>query len=136
MQTEVSTNSLDDSTRRLLGDGVVFCIVCNTVFQTHSNITVGPKTLLGHNALQINENVIQYTLYGVWHLNYAGKTDEHFFVNVFESRNIRVFAKKHIRVLCIKQLTLALLGAVYSFVYSEILDSLGILRKIGCKFYD
>ena len=34
MQTEVSTDSLYDSTRRLFGDGVVFRIACNTVFQT------------------------------------------------------------------------------------------------------
>jgi hypothetical protein len=33
MQTEVSRDSLDDSTRRLLGDGVVFRIAWNTVFQ-------------------------------------------------------------------------------------------------------
>ena len=65
MQTEVSTDSLDDSTRRLLGDGVVFRIAYNTVLQTHSNQTVGSNTLFGHNALQTNENVIQYTLYGV-----------------------------------------------------------------------
>ena len=51
MQTEVSTDSLDDSTRRLLGDGVVFRIAYNTVFQTHSNKTVGSNTLFGHNAL-------------------------------------------------------------------------------------
>ena len=36
MQTEVSRDSLDDSTRRLLGDGVVFRIAYNTVFQTHT----------------------------------------------------------------------------------------------------
>ena len=65
MQTEVSTDSLDDSTHRLLGDGVVFRIAYNTVFKTHSNKTVGSNTLFGHNALQTNENVIQYTLYGV-----------------------------------------------------------------------
>jgi len=65
MQTEVSRDSLDDSTRRLLGDGVVFRIAYNTVFQTHSNKTVGSNTLFGHNALQTNKNVIQYTLYGV-----------------------------------------------------------------------
>ena len=65
MQTEVSTDSLDDSTRRLLGDGVVFRIAYNTVFRTHSNKTVGSNTLFGHNALQTNENVIQYALYGV-----------------------------------------------------------------------
>ena len=59
MQTEVSTDSLDDSTRRLLGDGVVFRIACNTVFQTHSNNTVGSNTLFGHNILQINKNVTQ-----------------------------------------------------------------------------
>ena len=51
MQTEVSTDSLDDSTRRLLGDGVVFRIACNAVLQTHSNKTVGSNTLFGHNAL-------------------------------------------------------------------------------------
>jgi len=65
MQTEVSTDSLDDSTRRLLGDGVVFRIACNTVFQTHSNKTVGSNTLFGNNALQTNENVREHTLYGV-----------------------------------------------------------------------
>ena len=65
MQTEVSTDSLDDSTRRLLGDGVVFRIAYNKVFQTHSNKTVGSNTLVGHNALQTNKNVIQYALYGV-----------------------------------------------------------------------
>ena len=65
MQTEVSTDSLYDSTRRLLGDGVVFRIAYNTVFKTHSNKTVGSNTLFGHNALQTNENVIQYALYGV-----------------------------------------------------------------------
>ena len=58
MQTEVSTDSLDDSTRRLLGDGVVFRITYNIVFQTHSNKTVGSNTLFGQNALQRNENVI------------------------------------------------------------------------------
>ena len=65
MQTEVSTDSLDDSTRRLLGDDVVFRIAYNTVFQTHSNKTVGSNTLFGHNALQTNENVIQYVLYDI-----------------------------------------------------------------------
>ena len=65
MQTEVSTNRLDNSTRRLLGDGVVFRIAYNTVFQTHSNKTVGSNILFRHNTLQTNENVIQYTLYGV-----------------------------------------------------------------------
>ena len=65
MQTEVSTDSLDDSTRRLLGDGIVFGIGCNTVLQTHSNKTVGSNTLFGRNTLQTNKNVIQYTLYGV-----------------------------------------------------------------------
>jgi hypothetical protein len=65
MQTEVSTDSLDDSTRRLLGDGVVFRIAYNTVFQTHSNKTVGSNTLFGRNRLQTNKNVIQYGLYGV-----------------------------------------------------------------------
>ena len=65
MQTEVSTDRLDDSTRSLLGDGVVFRIAYNTVFQIHSNKTVGSNTLFGHNALPTNENVIQYTLYGV-----------------------------------------------------------------------
>jgi hypothetical protein len=65
MQTEVSTDSLDDSTRRLLGDGVVFRIAYNTACQTHSNKTVGLNTLFGHNALQTNKNVIQYALYGV-----------------------------------------------------------------------
>jgi hypothetical protein len=55
MQTEVSTNSLDDSTRRLLGDGVVYRIACNTVFQTHSIKTVGSNTLFGHNTLQTNK---------------------------------------------------------------------------------
>jgi len=65
MQTEVSTDSLYDSTRRLLGDGVVFRIAYNTVLRTHSNKTVGSNTLFGHNALQTNENVIQYALYGV-----------------------------------------------------------------------
>ena len=65
MQTEVSRDSLDDSTRRLLGDGVVFRIAYNTVLQIHSNKTVGSNTLFGHNALQTNKNVIQYVLYGV-----------------------------------------------------------------------
>ena len=65
MQTEVSTDSSYDSTRRLLGDGVVFRIACNTVFQTHSNKTVGSNTLFGHNALQTNKNVREHTLYGV-----------------------------------------------------------------------
>ena len=65
MQTEVSRDSLDDSTRRLLGDGVVFRIAYNTVFQTHSNKTVGSNTLFGLSILQTNENVIQYALYGV-----------------------------------------------------------------------
>ena len=65
MQTEVSTDSLDDSTRRLLGDSVVFRIAYNTVFQTHSNKTVGSNTLFGRNTLQTNENVIEHTLYGV-----------------------------------------------------------------------
>ena len=65
MQTEVSTDRLDDSTRRLLGDGVVFRIAYNTVFQTHSNKTVGSNTLFGRNRLQTNKNVIQYALYGV-----------------------------------------------------------------------
>ena len=65
MQTEVSTDSLDDSTRRLLGDGVVFRIAYNTVSQTHSNKTVGSNTLFGRNKLQTNENVIEHTLYGV-----------------------------------------------------------------------
>jgi len=49
----------------LLGDGVVFRIACNTVFQTHSNKTVGSNTLFRHNTLQTNKNVIQYALYGV-----------------------------------------------------------------------
>ncbi len=65
MQTEVSTDSLYDSTRRLLGDGVVFRIAYNTVFQTHANKTGGLNTQCGHNALQKNNNVIQYVLYGV-----------------------------------------------------------------------
>ena len=65
MQTEVSTDSLYDSTRRLLGDGVGFRSAYNTVLQTHSNKTVGSNTLFGHNALQTNKNVIQYVLYGV-----------------------------------------------------------------------
>jgi hypothetical protein len=65
MQTEVSRDSLDDSTRRLLGDGVVFRIACNTVFQTHSNKTVGSNTLFRHNTLQINENVILLVLYDI-----------------------------------------------------------------------
>ena len=65
MQTEVSTDSLYDSTRRLLGDGVVFRIACNAVFQTHSNKTVGSNTLFRHNTPQTNKNVIQYALYGV-----------------------------------------------------------------------
>ena len=56
MQTEVSTDSLYDSTRRLLGDGVVFRIAYNTVFHK----TVGSNTLFGHNRLQTNENIIQY----------------------------------------------------------------------------
>ena len=65
MQTEVSTDSLYDSTRRLLGDGVVFRIAYNTVFQTHSKKTVGSNTLFGRNTLQTNENVIELVLYGV-----------------------------------------------------------------------
>ena len=65
MQTEVSTDSLDDSTRRLLGDGVVFRIAYNAVFQTHLNQTVGSNTLFGHNTLPTNKNPIQYVLYGV-----------------------------------------------------------------------
>jgi hypothetical protein len=65
MQTEVSRDSLDDSTRRLLGDGVVFRIACNTVLQTHSNKTVGSNTLFRHNTLQINENVILLVLYDI-----------------------------------------------------------------------
>jgi hypothetical protein len=65
MQTEVCTDSLDDSTRRLLGDGVVFRIAYNTVFQTHSNKTVGSNTLFGHNRLQTNKNVREHTLYEV-----------------------------------------------------------------------
>ena len=65
MQTEVSTDSLYDSTRRLLGDGVVFRIAYNTVFQTHLDRTVGSNTLFGRNTLQTNENVIEHTLYGV-----------------------------------------------------------------------
>ena len=64
MQTEVSTDSLDDSTRRLLGDGVVFRIAYNTVFQTHLNQTLGSNTLFGHNTLQKNKNVIEYAFYG------------------------------------------------------------------------
>ena len=62
MHTEVSTDSLYERTRRLLGDGVVFRIAYDTVFQTHSNKTVGSNTLFGHNALQTNENVIEYIL--------------------------------------------------------------------------
>ena len=65
MQTEVSTDSLYDSTRRLLGDGVVFRIAYNAVFQTHSNKTVGSNTLFGRNRLQANKNVREHTLYGV-----------------------------------------------------------------------
>ena len=65
MQTEVSTDSLDDSTSRLLGDSVVFRIAYNTAFQTHSNKTVGSNTLFRHNTLQINKNVIQYALYDI-----------------------------------------------------------------------
>ena len=65
MQTEVSTDSFDYSTRRLLGDGVVFRSACSTVFQTHSNKTVGSNTLFRHNTLQTNKNVIEYALYGV-----------------------------------------------------------------------
>ncbi len=65
MQTEVSRDSLDDSTRRLLGDGVVFRIAWNTVFQAHSNKRVGSNTLFGHNALQTNENIIQLVLYDI-----------------------------------------------------------------------
>ena len=59
MQTEVSNDSFDYSTRRLLGDGVVFRVAYNTVFQTHSNKTVGSNTLFRHNTLQTNKNVIQ-----------------------------------------------------------------------------
>ena len=65
MQTEVSTDSLDDSTRRLLGDGVVFRMAYNTVFQTYSNKTVGSNTLFQHNTLQTNKNVILYALYDI-----------------------------------------------------------------------
>ena len=56
MQTEVSTDSLYESTRHLFGDGVVFRIAYKTV---------GSNTLFGHSTLQTNENVIQYTLYEV-----------------------------------------------------------------------
>ena len=66
MQTEVSTDRLDDSTRRLLGDGVVFHIAYNTVFQTHSNKAVGSNTLFGHNTLQRNKNVIEYILSDIY----------------------------------------------------------------------
>ena len=65
MQTEVSTDSLDDSTRRLLGDGVVFRIAYNTVFQTQSHKTVGSNLLFTYNTLNANKNIILYTLYGV-----------------------------------------------------------------------
>ena len=65
MQTEVSTDSLYDSTRRLLGDGVVFRIAYNTVFQTHSHKTVGSNTHFEHNTLNTNENVILLVLYDI-----------------------------------------------------------------------
>ena len=59
MQTEVSNDSFDYSTRRLLGDGVVFRIAYNTVLQTHSNKTVSSNTLFEHNTLPTNTNPIQ-----------------------------------------------------------------------------
>jgi hypothetical protein len=65
MQTEVSTDSLYDSTRRLLGDGVVFCIAYNTVFQTHLHNTVGSNLLFQHNTLNTNKNIILYALYDI-----------------------------------------------------------------------
>ena len=66
MQTEVSTDSLDDSTRRLLGDGVVFRIAYNTRFQTHSHKTVGSNKLLRHNRLQVKDNVRKHMKYYIF----------------------------------------------------------------------
>jgi len=65
MQTEVSTDSLDDSTRRLLGYGIVFRIAYKDCFKHIQTKQWVSNTLFGHYTLQTDENVIQYVLYGV-----------------------------------------------------------------------